>query len=88
MTLAPKARFLKTPHAKLHADIVVTESFQSACEAAMLEMQVGLPAATNPANGWDAHSRMQGAKDFLYILLNLAEPEKPRQSIGDRNLKT
>ena len=51
--------------------------FQSAAQAALLEYQVRLCGGPSDSAVVAAH-RLKGAEDFLRVLLNLGEPEKPR----------
>lgn len=83
MTLSPKARFLKSPDAKLVADMVVNPAFIHAVEASLSELQLASGKA-DPAGNWQ---RLQGAKAFISILLNLPEPPaKPRRGVPHENL--
>lgn len=79
----PKERFLKTPAAKVFADVAVSESFQLALEYALLEMQGQMSKDDDPTKGWAASCRMNGAMQFAKILSQLpypTEPEKPFKS--------
>lgn len=83
MNLSPKARFLKTPDAKLVADMVISPSFMHAVEVALSELQLASGKA-DPAGNWQ---RLEGAKQFISILLNLPEPAtKPRRGSPRENL--
>lgn len=74
MNLSPRQRFLKTPEAKAHSDLVDSPSFQHALEVALSEMQLAPPKGTDAQANWN---RLEGAKQFITILLNLAEPPVP-----------
>lgn len=84
--LSPKARFLKTQDAKMLADLVVTPAFQNCLSVALSELQME-PNKQNssPADNWN---RLQGAKDFIRILINLPEPpERPKRGVPRENLQ-
>lgn len=74
---SPKARFLKTAAAKTHADLVTKDFFRTALDFALMEM-------ANRQNSEDANEaarnayRLEGARTFSTILLNLAEKEIER----------
>jgi len=78
--LTPKERFQKTPAVKAHAELVHKDEFHQALETALAEMELQMPAAgVSAATAWDSHSRMVGAREFITVLLNLAEPPaKPK----------
>lgn len=83
MNLSPKARFLKSPDAKLFADMAGSPSFHHAVETALSELQLSSGKADAAAN-WN---QLQGAKSFIAILLNLPEPPaKPRRGVPHENL--
>jgi hypothetical protein len=73
--LTPKARFLASPHAKEHAELVMHPAFHAALEAALASFSL-------------AHSvtqeQLAGARGFILVLLNLAEP--PQKSDNQETL--
>jgi hypothetical protein len=77
MILSPKQRFQQTPDAKTHADLAVSNSFQNAVTAALAQLVMDMPGGGNPAQSWDAHNQVVGARKFIDALLNLAEPPTP-----------
>jgi hypothetical protein len=81
LSLSPKQRFLKSPFAKVHAELAVSESFIVALEYALLEMVNQLPMVTDPSKQWDCHSQLIGARRYIDTLKGLAtphpEPAKP-----------
>lgn len=84
MNLSPKSRFLQSPDAKLVADMVVSPAFIHAVEVALSELQLASGKA-DPAGNWQ---RLEGAKQFISILLNLPEPvTKPRRGSPRENLQ-
>lgn len=74
MIFSPKQRFIKTPAAKVHVDLVVSEEFRAALESALLDYQQTLTATQSTENSGAFFQRIKGATDFVYHLLNLAEP--------------
>jgi hypothetical protein len=87
MTLSPKSRFLKTTESKAHLDLVTQDYFQTALTVALAEMEMNMPPPGSPTNGWDNASQMQGAKRFIEVLLNLAEPPAPQKKPVSETLK-
>lgn len=74
--LSPKASFLKTPEAKEYVDMAGTNSFHRAIEVALAEMQLTPAKGSDAAANWN---RLEGAKDFARIMLDLAEPPAQRR---------
>ena len=87
MTRTPKEAFLKSEHRQKHEEMVLTASFQTACEYALLELAQSQPEATDPSKGWDAHSQMVGARKVLEILKALHEPVKEQKPLQSQSLK-
>lgn len=73
----PKARFLKTPHAKTFADIVLSEPFQVALDYALLEMQAKAPKVDDLAKGFTIHAKLLGAIELREVLESICLPEEP-----------
>lgn len=80
---SPKARFLDDkPAVNFHADLVVSDVFLKAINASMLQMTfINGIGRVDAATASAAHYKMQGAQEFLGILLTLADlptklPEK------------
>lgn len=86
IVLEPKAKFLKSDHAKFFADLVLNPGFQNALAVALSELQLHPPKeGTTAADNWN---RLEGAKDYIRILINLAEPpDKPRRGVPRENLQ-
>lgn len=76
MNLSPKDRFLKSTDARAHLDLVANPVFHHALESALSEMQLSVAKSSDPAANWH---RLEGAKQFVEILLNLADPPKARR---------
>lgn len=78
LALAPKNDFLHdAKRANLHQDVMASPQFQLAAKTALLEYQVRLCNGPTDAALVAVH-RLRGAEDFLRLLLNLGEPEKPK----------
>ena len=86
----PKERFLVSGRAAEFKKLVAAESFDVACDYAMIQLLdemapnilPGKPA--DPYIGLDANSQMQGATRFVQILKTLADPiEQPEKSKRD-----
>lgn len=71
MNLSPKSRFLKSAECKTVADILAKPEFHRALEVALSEMQLSPPKGVDAQSNWN---RLEGAKQFVSILLNLADP--------------
>lgn len=69
----PKQTFQEGPHAKKWLDITGSEMWRDA-------MHTGLAQMTLSTAGGDPGfaTKIQGAKDFMVILTNLAEPSPPK----------
>lgn len=81
--LTPKDRWMKTAECKAFADIANNAAFHRAIEVALAEMQIGVGKA-DPAGNWQ---RLEGAKTFIGILLNLTElPKTPKRGVPRENL--
>lgn len=87
MTLSPKQRFQRTEDAKKHLDLVTQDSFLNAVTIALVQMQMETPPSKLGAESCDLQNQLQGAKRFVDILLNLAEPEKPIKKPATDNLQ-
>lgn len=74
--IAPKQAFQKTSHAKTHLDLVTTPGFHRAIEAALLEMQLNQIGSADASENWH---QLEGAKKFIRILMDLAEPPETRR---------
>lgn len=78
----PKERFLTSGHAGDFAKLVASEHFEPACDYALLQLRLELPAncspnlPTDPLTGFDANAQTVGAMRVLEILKHLHEPVK------------
>ncbi len=74
MNLTPKKDFIaKKQFADAHRDLVVSTPFREALHAAMLDYVLVLTASSDPAANY---YRIEGAKEFIQHLLNIAEQTK------------
>jgi hypothetical protein len=79
----PKESWLTSGHSSAFAKIVASESFEPACDYALLQLQSEMPPTTVPGTpsdpyiALDANSQMFGAKRVMAILQSLSEPIKP-----------
>lgn len=74
MTLDPKERFLKSPHAAVHQELVVKESLKVALEYALLTWMFHRPAVGTESSMALSAIKADGIKEFIHTFLNLAEP--------------
>lgn len=85
-TIPPRTRFLKTPAAKIWAENVTTDVVRSATETALAQFVFEQDdASATDQSAAQAAYRLQGARRYMAILLNLAEREvqKPIKMAGD-----
>ena len=89
VNLNPKQRFQKNAIlAKAHLEWCASDSAHIALEAAFAQFAGTLPMAINPVQSADRHQQLQGARDFISILLNLSEPQAERKQTRGDNLPT
>lgn len=87
ITLNPKERFKAGPHAKMHADLVVTEGLKASLAAASAQWQYTLPPVVNELQGVCLAAKAEGIREFIHIFLNLAEPDQEPPKPIRQNLK-
>lgn len=85
--MTAKETFLKHPLRAEFEKIAQSEAFQVAADYAMLAHLEQQPKHANLNQGWDAHSRMVGARDFLEILKEIHLPAKIQKPTRFENLK-
>lgn len=79
----PKDRFLVSGHAASFGKVVSSESFETACDYALLQLRSEMPVncqpglLPDPLLGFDANAQMVGASRVLEILKHIHEPIKP-----------
>lgn len=86
MIITPKQAFIDSPHRKDHEVTAQKQSFQAACDYALLVLLQSQPEATDPSKGWDSHSQMIGARKVLNILKTLHLPEAESKPVKQPTL--
>ena len=87
MVLTPKQRFRENkPLVSRHQEVVVSESFRAAVEAAIVDQVMSMPLTYDPNEAAAAYNRIVGAREFLNHLLNIAEQAKPLPPTPSLNL--
>jgi len=87
MDLSPRLRFQENKaYVSAHKELVVSDQFRAACEAALVQVTVGLPESDDSSVAAANWHRIEGARAFLKTLLNVAEsaplpPAKPTQNL-------
>jgi hypothetical protein len=92
MTLTPRAKFqAKIDQARIHRDLVVSDGFRNALEAALLEQILALPNIVDQAEAAASYHRIMGATEFIRHLLSIAEtstaPKSPPTSNLNHNIR-
>lgn len=83
----PRESFLLTGKAAEFKRVVASESFETACDYALLHLLSQMPPntmpglPTDPYVGLDANAQMNGARRVIEILKSLAEPVKEPKPI-------
>lgn len=84
---SPKQRFLEVKSAvSEHANVTSRDSFAIACDFAMLDLINKLPPANDMGTAAANYWRINGAKEYLEGLMQLAEHTKTRETLPDFNL--
>lgn len=86
MDLTPRANFLKSQHKRFFHEATATDWFHAAVETALVKMQIDLKAPPDMATAASYAWRMEGAKQFVTILMNLTETEKKAPARPEQNL--
>ena len=87
MNLTPRAKFqANVQQARVHQDLVANEGFRNACEAALLELILGMPSITDPTEQAAAYNRIMGATEYVRHLLSIAEQTVPPKEKLPHNL--
>lgn len=82
MTLNPKKDFCENSgYRKAWADVADSQTFSAAVTAALIIQQQSLNNIPDMASAAAAAWRMEGAKQFMSILMNLAEVSPPAPEI-------
>lgn len=78
ISLQPKQDFIRDKAAaSAHQDVMASPQFHSAAKAALLEYQRSFMYA-DAVQGAIVSLKVKGAHEFLAVLMNLGEPDKPR----------
>lgn len=77
MDFSPKAFFAKGPMAQPWSEIASSDLFRAAASAAMLQMQANLGMAQTGVDAAANCYRLEGARTFLAIAMNLTTPPSP-----------
>ncbi len=87
MNLEPKKRFQEGNFKKTWQDVVDSTQFQEAATAALVQMAMNNSAPPDMASAASYQWRMEGAKQFLGVLMSLVEPTtKPSPQASLQNL--
>lgn len=87
MNLSPKKDFLeKKQFADSHRELVVSNQFTTALQAALIEQVMALPDTYDPNEAAAAYYRIRGARDYIHHLLNIAEVTKTPTALPPANL--
>jgi len=86
--ISAKNNFQQSPHAKIWADAIASDWFQSAVQAALLNIDLGTIAAPTMELAAANHYRREGAAKFIESMYALLDkpPESFRPSMP-ANLK-
>jgi len=81
---SPKARFLKSTHAKQFNDLTQSPIWDEACDVAMLQYVYGCHHSNDAESAAARDFQRQGAQRFLHILRNIGKPDEApsREQIG------
>lgn len=87
MNLSPKKRFQSNKDlAKQHADWCAHSNTHAILESALAEFAARTPVAPTQVLAVDYYQRLQGAKDFIALLLHLSEPQAEQRTTRGDNL--
>jgi hypothetical protein len=87
MTLDSRKNFLLRPDAKTWTDVVDSEKFQAAATAALVIMQSSMGTAPDLPTSSAYYWRLEGARQYLHILMSLTEPKAPAVQKPKDNLE-
>jgi hypothetical protein len=86
MILDPRKSFNESPARPFFHDASATSWFARAVEVALLEMQASLNKPGDMATAAAYHFRMEGARQFVGILMNLTETAPQKKEPIAQNL--
>lgn len=81
MDFSPKSNFIKGPHAASWSEVASSTMFREAGSAAMLDMQAKFPYTAQANDAAANHWRMEGARTFFAILMNLTTPPQEKLEV-------
>jgi hypothetical protein len=87
VNINPKKDFNEGPHKKKFHDASAENWLHAAVNTALLQMQLSLPHPADMGTSASYQWRMEGAKQFIGILMNLTEPKPERPERPEQNLK-
>lgn len=79
--MTARERFLASTHPAKVAEMVSSESFSTAAEAALCIMVEEGPDPADVAKGWDSWSQLRGAQKFLDLLKTIHVPIQPPKPV-------
>jgi hypothetical protein len=79
INFTPKKVFTEGPSAAAWTDIAASKVFFESASAAMLQLQFNLGVAENSNVASSNHYKMEGARAFLGILINLTTPPEEQR---------
>jgi hypothetical protein len=85
-SLQPKHEFIQLPAAKGHRDLVLNANFRTACEKALMQFMLGHNFTNKIEESSANWHRVEGALEFVELLLTLAEETKPPPPKTNYNL--
>ena len=79
--------FIKGPHKQAFEELIQKEALRVGIEYALLVMVQNQPLFAEPSQGWDHHSKLAGAREFIEILGKLHLPKETRKTSAFPNLQ-
>jgi hypothetical protein len=87
MLESPKKRFMHNKEdVQWHLDLVTSQRFLKAVDAALLSMMHGQSGDANEANASGRYNQLSGATEFVRIFCSLSIMPEPVTQITTRNL--
>jgi hypothetical protein len=86
MTLAPKTEYQKGIWSRQHAELCASPTFQATLQTALVQMLYDEGSPADPVIASATWHRMAGARAFVHVLLNLAEPPPEKKIEPHQNI--
>jgi|KBSSwiStaDraftv2_1062776.scaffolds.fasta_scaffold1945393_2 hypothetical protein len=87
MVLTPRKKFQDAAQTlRVHRELVVSDSFRSALESALVEYALTLLPTDDPQKAAASFHRIEGAREFINHLLNIGETAAPPVTRPSANL--